>query len=107
ERTHAECQRSASSRRASAPIRRQAFVRGQSSVDPKSIVAAGLEIFEAGLHLIMNSEKALELEGTIMSVLPGTMVRVALANVHLVLAHISGRSEERRVGKERGCGWCR
>ena len=38
-----------------------------------------------------DSEKALELEGTIMSVLPGTMFRVALANDHLVLAHISGK----------------
>ena len=28
----------------------------------------------------MNSEKAIELEGTIMMVLPGTMFRVALAN---------------------------
>src|SRR5439155_436816 len=37
----------------------------------------------------MNSEKAIQLEGTIMSVLPGTMFRVALANAHLVLAHIA------------------
>src|SRR5437763_125680 len=36
---------------------------------------------------IVNSEKAIELEGTIMMVLPGTMFRVALANDHLVLAH--------------------
>ena len=28
----------------------------------------------------MNLEKTIELEGTIMSVLPGTMFRVALAN---------------------------
>ena len=34
---------------------------------------------------IMNSEKAIELEGTIMTVLPGTMFRVALANDHLVV----------------------
>ena len=39
----------------------------------------------------MNSEKAIELEGTIRTVLPGTMFRVALANDHLVLAHISGK----------------
>jgi translation initiation factor IF-1 len=39
----------------------------------------------------MNSGKAIELEGTIMSVLPGTMFRVApeLTSI-LVLAHISG-----------------
>ena len=35
----------------------------------------------------MNSEKAIDLEGTIMAVLPGTMFRVALANDHLVLAN--------------------
>ena len=77
----------------------QALVRGQSSVDPKSIVAAGFEIFEAGsaLDSIMNSEKAIELEGTIMSVLPGTMFRVALANEHLVLAHISGKMRKRFI----------
>jgi translation initiation factor IF-1 len=45
---------------------------------------------------IMNSEKAIELEGTIMTVLPGTMFRVALANDHLVLAHISGKMRKRR-----------
>ena len=39
----------------------------------------------------MGLEKAIELEGTILSVLPGTMFRVALANEHLVLAHISGK----------------
>ena len=39
----------------------------------------------------MNSEKAIQLEGTIMMVLPGTMFRVALANNRLVLAHISGK----------------
>jgi translation initiation factor IF-1 len=43
-----------------------------------------------------NSEKAIELEGTIMTVLPGTMFRVALANDHLVLAHISGQMRKRR-----------
>ena len=39
----------------------------------------------------MNSEKSIAVEGTITSVLPGTMFRVALANEHLVLAHISGK----------------
>ena len=32
-----------------------------------------------------------------MSVLPGTMFRVALANDHLVLAHISGKMRKRWV----------
>jgi translation initiation factor IF-1 len=45
----------------------------------------------------MNSEKAIELEGTIMTVLPGTMFRVALANDHLVLAHISGKMRKRFI----------
>src|SRR5437588_10901905 len=45
----------------------------------------------------MNAEKALELEGTIMSVLPGTIFRVALANEHLVLAHISGKRRKRII----------
>ena len=44
---------------------------------------------------MMNATKAITLEGTIMSVLPGTMFRVALANDHLVLAHISGKMRKR------------
>ena len=64
--------------------------------------AAGLESFEAVLAAIhanrhMNSAKAIELEGTIMSVLPGTMFRVALKNDHLVLAHISGKMRKRFI----------
>jgi translation initiation factor IF-1 len=46
---------------------------------------------------IVNPDKAIELEGTIMSVLPGTMFRVALANDHLVLAHISGKMRKRFI----------
>jgi len=42
-------------------------------------------------------KKAIELEGIIMSVLPGTMFRVALANEHLVLAHISGKMRKRFI----------
>ncbi|TMP91839.1 MAG: translation initiation factor IF-1 [Verrucomicrobia bacterium] len=45
----------------------------------------------------MSVEKAIEIEGTIMSVLPGTMFRVALANEHLVLAHISGKMRKRFI----------
>jgi translation initiation factor IF-1 len=45
----------------------------------------------------VNSEKAIQLEGTIMTVLPGTMFRVALANDHLVLAHISGKMRKRFI----------
>jgi len=46
---------------------------------------------------MVNAEKAIELEGTIMSVLPGTMFRVALANDSLVLAHISGKMRKRFI----------
>ena len=44
----------------------------------------------------MNPEKAIQLEGKIVSVLAGTMFRVTLANDHLVLAHISGKMRKRR-----------
>ena len=46
---------------------------------------------------MIDSERAIELEGRIMSVLPGTMFRVALANNHLVLAHISGKMRKRFI----------
>jgi len=45
----------------------------------------------------MNLEKAIELEGTIMSVLPGTMFRVVLANENLVLAHMLGKMRKRFI----------
>jgi len=45
----------------------------------------------------MSSEKSIAVEGTIMDVLPGTMFRVALANQHLVLAHISGKMRKRFI----------
>jgi translation initiation factor IF-1 len=45
----------------------------------------------------MNAEKAIEVEGTITSVLPGTMFRVQLANTHPVLAHISGKMRKRFI----------
>jgi translation initiation factor IF-1 len=45
----------------------------------------------------VNSEQAIEIEGTIKTVLPGTMFRVALANKHLVLAHVSGRMRKRFI----------
>jgi translation initiation factor IF-1 len=46
---------------------------------------------------MLNSEKAITIEGTITTVLPGTMFRVALANNHLVLAHISGKMRKRFI----------
>lgn len=36
-------------------------------------------------------EEAIELQGSVTQVLPGTMFRVALPNGHEVLAHISGK----------------
>ena len=36
-------------------------------------------------------EEPIELTGNVTQVLPGTMFRVALANGHVVLAHISGK----------------
>jgi translation initiation factor IF-1 len=56
-------------------------------------------IFEGRLSptKIMSLERAIEVEGTILSVLPGTMFRVALPNEHLVLAHISGKMRKRFI----------
>ena len=39
----------------------------------------------------MSAEQPIEVEGTITTVLPGTMFRVMLDNQHEVLAHISGK----------------
>jgi len=36
-------------------------------------------------------------EGEVVSVLPGTMFRVELANRHLVLAHLSGKMRKRFI----------
>ncbi|MCB1235043.1 MAG: translation initiation factor IF-1 [Verrucomicrobiae bacterium] len=43
------------------------------------------------------NEKSVEIEGTIHTVLPGTMFRVELDNGHLVLAHISGKMRKRFI----------
>ena len=51
----------------------------------------------AGFAIFMDSKKAIELEGKIISVLAGTMFRVQLANDHLVLAHISGKMRKRFI----------
>lgn len=45
----------------------------------------------------MGLEKSIAVEGVIMSVLPGTMFRVALPNEQLVLAHISGKMRKRFI----------
>ena len=38
-----------------------------------------------------NDNNAIEVEGKVVAVLPGTMFKVQLANGHVVLAHISGK----------------
>jgi translation initiation factor IF-1 len=53
---------------------------------------------DAGIKKFMKQqEEAIELEGTIRSVLAGTMFRVELASKHMVLAHISGRMRKRFI----------
>ncbi len=42
-------------------------------------------------------EEHIEIEGKIVTVLPGTMFRVELDNQHLVLAHISGKMRKRFI----------
>ena len=39
----------------------------------------------------MADGKSIEVEGKIVTVLPGTMFKVELTNGHVVLAHISGK----------------
>lgn len=43
------------------------------------------------------SDEHIELEGTVSSVLPGTMFRVKLDNQHEVLAHVSGKMRKHFV----------
>ncbi|HEV3065058.1 MAG TPA: translation initiation factor IF-1 [Chthoniobacterales bacterium] len=45
----------------------------------------------------MPVESPIVTEGKIVTVLPGTMFRVELANQHLVLAHISGKMRKRFI----------
>jgi translation initiation factor IF-1 len=45
----------------------------------------------------MSSEQPIELEGTVRTVLPGTMFRVTLDNQHEVLAHMSGKMRKHFV----------
>ncbi|MBM3834143.1 MAG: translation initiation factor IF-1 [Verrucomicrobia bacterium] len=42
-------------------------------------------------------QEHIEVEGTIVTVLPGTMFRVELDNKHQVLAHISGKMRKHFV----------
>ncbi len=42
-------------------------------------------------------DQILQVEGTVRTVLPGTMFRVELPNKHQVLAHVSGRMRKRFI----------
>ena len=52
---------------------------------------------DAGPLRHMSNEQPIELEGTISTVLPGTMFRVKLDNQHEVLAHLSGKMRKHFV----------
>ena len=57
-----------------------------------SRIAAGVEAPHAEFIIQeMASQESIEIEGKIVTVLPGTMFRVELSNGHKVLAHISGK----------------
>ncbi len=45
----------------------------------------------------MSNDHHIELEGTVLTVLPGTMFRVKLENEHEVLAHLSGKMRKHFV----------
>ena len=45
----------------------------------------------------MGDDQPIELEGTVATVLPGTMFRVTLDNQHQVLAHLSGKMRKHFV----------
>ena len=50
----------------------------------------------------MSDGKAIEVEGKITTVLPGTMFRVQLDNGHLITAHISGRMRKNYIRISKG-----
>jgi len=52
---------------------------------------------EPALSVYAMKEEAIEVEGYVRVVLPGTMFRVELDNKHLVLATISGKMRKRFV----------
>ena len=64
--------------------------RGRHSGGPSSSPRRQVEEAE-------DKEAAIELEGTVTSVLAGTMFRVKLQNGHEVLAHISGKMRKRFI----------
>ena len=61
-----------------------------------SRVRAGRSLFYPSLILMATNDN-IQTEGKIQAVLAGTMFRVALANGHEVLAHISGKMRQRFI----------
>jgi translation initiation factor IF-1 len=57
----------------------------------QSGAAVSIEAMAMSFTNTASVEQSIELEGTIQTVLPGTMFRVMLDNQHQVLAHISGK----------------
>lgn len=41
--------------------------------------------------MVKDEEKAIEVEGTVVKVLPATMYKVRMDNGHEILAHVSGK----------------
>ena len=46
---------------------------------------------------LLSGEEPIEIEGTVFTVLPGTMFRVKLDNGHEILAHLSGKMRKHFV----------
>ena len=72
------------STRSRGDVRRQRFQRAEKRRQHRETHAA-------------EKEQSVEIEGTISSVLAGTMFKVSLANGHTVLAHISGKMRKRYI----------
>jgi translation initiation factor IF-1 len=53
--------------------------------------------FPASFQPRMSNEEPIQVEGTIATVLPGTMFRVKLDNQHELLAHLSGKMRKHFV----------
>ena len=54
-------------------------------------------VLNPSLGKTLANEEPIEVEGTIATVLPGTMFRVKLDNEHEVLAHLSGKMRKHFV----------
>ncbi|EKD54765.1 MAG: hypothetical protein ACD_60C00045G0004 [uncultured bacterium] len=50
-----------------------------------------------GIWYYMAKEDQIEMDGTVIDVLPNTMFRVQLENDHVVIAHISGKMRKNYI----------